>query len=98
MFNFISTIRLTDQGLKNIKSTCERAEDFRASAAKLGIEVTNIFWTTGGTDGLIVFQAPDEETATAAMLNLCSSGNVQTQTSRAYEAAEMKQLLNKLPG
>lgn len=55
--------------------------------------MSDIFWTLGQFDGLIVFDAPDEETATAAMLHLGSLGNVQTQTSRAFRAAEMKKVL-----
>ena len=57
----------------------------------------DIFWTLGPFDGLVVFDAPDEETATALMLHLSSFGNVHTQTARAYEATEMEQILGKLP-
>lgn len=63
----------------------------------MGIKVSDIFWTLGRFDGLIIFDAPDEETATAAMLHLGSLGNVQTQTSRAYRAAEMKEMLETVP-
>jgi len=41
----------------------------------------------------VVFEAPDEETATALMLHLGSLGNVQTQTARAFTAAEMEKIL-----
>ena len=98
MATFISTVRFTDQGTKGIQSTCDRAEAFKAQAEQMGADVKNIYWTLGPFDGLIVFDAPDEETATATMLKLCSSGNVHTQTSRAYEADEMKQVIGKLSG
>jgi uncharacterized protein with GYD domain len=45
----------------------------------------------------VVFDAPDEETATALMLYLGSFGNVHTQTARAYNAEEMEPILGKLP-
>ena len=98
MATFISTIRFTDQGTKGIKATCERAEAFKAAASQMGVEVKNIFWTLGSFDGLLIFDAPDEETATAVMLQLCSSGNVHTHTARAYEATEMAQIIGKLSG
>ena len=98
MATFISTIQLTDQGMKDIKASCNRAEDFKASAAKIGIEVKNLYWTLGSIDGVLIFDAPDEETATAAMMHLGSSGNVHTQTSRAFEAGEMQTILGKLAG
>ena len=96
MATFISTIQLTDQGMKDVKSSRDRAEDFKASAAKMGIEVTNLYWTMGSIDGVLIFDAPDEETATAAMLQLGSSGNIHTQTLRAFDAGEMQQILAKL--
>ena len=98
MATFISTIQLTDQGMKDIKSSCDRAEDFRSSVSKMGIEVKSLYWTMGQVDGVLIFDAPDEETATAAMMHLGSSGNVHTQTARAFEASEMQQILGKLDG
>lgn len=98
MATYISTIQLTDQGMKDIKSSCNRAEDFKSSSAKLGIEVKSLYWTLGPVDGVLIFEAPDEETATAAMMHLGASGNVHTQTSRAFEAGEMQQILGKLGG
>jgi hypothetical protein len=37
-----------------------------------------------------------DETATAALLHLGSSGNVQTSTARTFSAAEMGKILSKL--
>ena len=96
MATFISTVQFTDQGMKDIKATRKRAEVFKTAAEKMGIEVKDIFWTLGPFDGLVVFDAPDDETATALMLHLGTFGNVHTQTARAYQAAEMEQILGKL--
>ena len=98
MATFISTTRFTDQGMKNIKATADRADAFKTAAARMGVTVKNIFWTLGPYDTMIVFDAPNDETATALMLHLGSSGNLHTQTVRAYEAAEIEQILAKLPG
>lgn len=93
MSTFVTLIRFTSQGISNIQDTTKRAAAVKASARKLGVKVTDIFWTLGPFDGLLIFEAPDEETATALMLQLGSLGNVQTQTSRAFTAAEMDQIL-----
>jgi uncharacterized protein with GYD domain len=97
MATFITTVKFTDQGAKNIQETCKRADEFKAAAKKMDIKIRDLFWTLGPFDGLLVFEAPDEETATAAMLHLASQGNVSTQTARAYKAAEMKDVLAKVP-
>lgn len=93
---FVSMIRLTDQGMKDIQATCQRAKDFKSDASKMGVKVKSLLWTNGSIDGIILFDAPDEETATAAMLKLGSSGNVHTETSRAYDAKEMGAIIDKL--
>ena len=63
----------------------------------MGVRVTGIYWTLGAFDGVIVWEAPDEETATAALLHLGSLGNVRTQTARAFGPAEMQKVLGLLP-
>ena len=96
MATFITTIKLTEQGIKAISETTTRAEAFKAVAKKLGVKVTEIYWTMGAFDGAIIFDAADDETATAALLQLASMGNVQTSTTRAFTAAEMGKILPKL--
>jgi len=43
----------------------------------------------------LVFDAPDDDTATAGALALSSLGYVTTQTLRAFAAAEMSKILGK---
>jgi uncharacterized protein with GYD domain len=97
MAAFITTIHFTEQGIKAVRDTCDRAATFKAAAKKLGVKVSGLYWTLGAFDGVIVFEAPDEATATAAMLHLSSLGNVRTQTARAFDAAEMQQILGLMP-
>ncbi len=96
MATFITTLKFTDQGIRNIQETRQRAGDFQETAKQMGASVREVFWTLGPSDGVIVFDAPDEETATALMLRLAAQGNVQTQTSRAYRTSEMEGILNKV--
>ena len=96
MPTYISTIQFTEQGIQKIKETCKRATSFKTAAKKMGVKVQDTYWTLGAFDGVILFDAPDEETATAAMLQLAELGNVRTHTARAYKAAEMEGVLEKL--
>ena len=97
MATYITTLHFTEQGVKAVRDTCERAAAFKTAAEKLGIKVSGQYWTLGAFDGVIVFEAPDEATATAAMLHLSSQDNLRTQTARAFDAAEMKKILGLLP-
>ena len=97
MATFITTMHFTEQGIKAIRDSCNRAAAFKATAKKMGVKVTGIYWTLGAFDGVIVCEAPDEATATAALLQLGSLGNLRTQTARAYDPAEMQKILGLLP-
>jgi uncharacterized protein with GYD domain len=96
MATFITTVRFTQTGLEAIHDTTKRAAAFKASAKKLGVKVQEIYWTLGDFDGLIVFQAPDDETATAAMLQLSSLGFIHTTTCRAFDTEEIGKIVGKL--
>jgi uncharacterized protein with GYD domain len=93
MATFISTVKFTEQGLKNIRETRKRAEAFQAAAQKRGAKVKDVYWALGAFDGLVIFDAPDDESAAGLMLDLAALGNVQTQTSRAFTAAEIDKIL-----
>ena len=98
MATYISTVKFTEKGIQGIKDTCKRGDAFKAMAKKMGVKVQDIYWTLGPFDTLFVFDAPDEETATALILRLCSQGNVHTQTARAFKATEMEGILAKMNG
>jgi uncharacterized protein with GYD domain len=93
MPTFITTLRFTPQGMTNIRDTTKRAAAFKAAAKKMGVEIKEQLWTLGPFDCLAVLEAPDDETATALMLNLGALGNVHTQTTRAFTATEMDKIL-----
>jgi uncharacterized protein with GYD domain len=98
MATYISTINFTEQGIKAVKETTKRAAALDAAAKKMGVKVTNNYWTLGAYDGILVFEAPDDETATALMLQIGSAGNVHTTTVRAFSAGEMDKILKKMSG
>ncbi len=96
MPNYITGIQFTQKGIQEIGNTTKRAAAFKTSSKKLGIKVKEIFWTLGEYDGFLIFEAADDETATAAMLQLEALGNVHTTTSRAFTSAEMDTILAKM--
>lgn len=96
MATFITTIKFTQQGIKDIDHSTKRAAIFKAEAKKLGAKVKEIYWTLGDHDGLLILEAPDDATATAAILHLSTMGNVHTSTCRAYTVAEMEKIVAKV--
>ena len=96
MATFITTIKYTQQGIKGIDETTKRAAAVKAAAKKMGVKITNIYWTLGDHDGVLIFEASDDETATALLLHLGAAGNIHTTTVRAFNAAEMDTILTKV--
>ncbi len=97
MPTFITLIKWTSQGVKDVKETTKRYRQGSAEFEKMGIKDRGFYWTMGRYDALYIGEAPDEETATAAALAVSSQGNVRTETFRAYTADEMDKILGKLP-
>jgi len=96
MATFISTAKFTEQGIKAIGKTTQRAAALKSAAKKLGIKITDVYWTLGAFDAMLIMEAPDDETAAAFLFKVGSQGNVSTTTVRAFNAAEMDQILSRI--
>ena len=96
MAKYVSLLQFTDQGIRTIKDTIKRSEATTAEAAKMGVKITEAFWTMGAYDVVILFDAPDDETVSALSLKLGSLGNVKSQTMRAFRKEEMENILAKV--
>jgi uncharacterized protein with GYD domain len=97
MNTYIALVNFTSQGLQNIHDSPHRAVAFKKAAKKVGVKIREIFWTLGAYDGVVVFEAESDKTATAAMLGLSGLGNVHTQTLRAFGASDFAAILEKTP-
>jgi uncharacterized protein with GYD domain len=95
MTTFIALITETQEGEVNIKDSVSRASQFVEEASRFGVAVKGQYWTMGAYDGVLLFDAPDDETAAALMLHLGSKGNVTTHTMRAFDADNMKAILER---
>ena len=97
MGTYVLLLNFTDQGIRNVKDTAKRAEAFKRIADKAGAKVKEVYWTLGQYDGVLIFEAPEEATATALGLSLGSLGSVRTQTLRAFSAEEIGRIIAKMP-
>ena len=86
----------TDQGIKNVKQTIERTDSGAELAEKHGLKLEQAYWTVGAYDMVTIFEAPDDETMSAHLLEIGSLGNVRTTTLRAYSEEEVSGILQRL--
>ena len=96
MATFITLGNFTDQGIRNIKDSPQRAQAFNDAAEKAGVTVKDIYWTVGSYDIVTIVDAPDAETVTTLLLGVGSMGNVRTQTLQGFSAEQINGIIGKL--
>jgi uncharacterized protein with GYD domain len=92
MPTYVSLATLTEQGVKDPKEIPSRIEDTRKLFESMGAKLKEVYLVTGQYDYVVIAEAPNDETAAAAVLSLVSKGNVRTQTFRAFSTAEIKRI------
>ena len=96
MATYVALFNWTDQGIRNVTQTVNRYEKSTELAERHGVGFEQVYWTVGPYDIVAVFEAPDDESASAFLLELSSAGNLRTTTLRAYERDEMSGILERL--
>ncbi|MGA8117683.1 MAG: GYD domain-containing protein [Actinocatenispora sp.] len=96
MPSYISLINWTDQGVRAAGDTMSRAEAAREVARGVGGELTQIFWTVGAYDLVIISEFPDDESLAAFLLRMGVLGNIRTNTLRAHGPDEMTAALRRI--
>jgi uncharacterized protein with GYD domain len=97
MASYIALCNFTDQGIRSVKQTTQRAEAAEALAKRCGVTVKGVQWTLGAYDVVVQLEAPDDQSLTAFELALAGQGNVRTQTLRAFSRDEINAILAKVP-
>lgn len=97
MATYIALVTFTEQGLRHIRQTTDRAKALVNAGASVGIKIKDIYWTMGAYDAVYTAEAPDDESMTAFAASIGSLGNIRTQTLRAFSEGEMTKILAKFP-
>jgi uncharacterized protein with GYD domain len=95
MARYITLIRFTEQGAKNIKKSTARAHAFDRAAAKAGVKIEGQYWTMGAYDGVLIISADNERKALHCLTELASGGNVRTETLQAFIDKEFDAIVGK---
>ena len=93
---YIALMNWTDQGVKTARETVQRRDQADALAERYGARIEQVYWTVGPYDIVTIIEAPDDESATAMLLELGTGGNLRTTTLRAYDREEMSGIIQRL--
>jgi uncharacterized protein with GYD domain len=97
MPTFILSLNWTDQGIRSVKDAPKRAQASQEMARKLGVEIKEVYLTSGDSDILIIADAQNGDSVAKFALALGALGNVRTRTARAWPQAEFQKLISELP-
>jgi uncharacterized protein with GYD domain len=97
MPTFMISMKFTDQGIRTIKDAPKRASAARDLAKKVGVEIKQVWLTSGESDLVAFVEAASGDNVTKFVLTLGSYGNVHTRTVRAWSQEEYLKLVSELP-
>ena len=86
----------TDQGIKAVKDSTKRLASFRAELEKAGGKLVNEYYTMGKYDGVVIVDAPSDETIMSILLSDASKGNFHSMTLRAFPMSETSRIIGRL--
>lgn len=97
MARYMMLFRYTAQGINRIKESPARIEAGRKAFKDHGAELVDWYLAMGQYDGVVIAEAPDDETMAKIALWVGSQGNVSTETLRLFSEGEFKKLVAGLP-
>lgn len=91
---YITLIRWTDQGRKDVATLPDRAEYVSKRVEDSGAKILGNYVTMGRYDQVAVTEAPDDETIAKLALLIAGRGNAITETLRGWTMAEARKIIS----
>ena len=96
MPTYVTLLSYSDQGIRNATGSPERQRQAEERLRQLGGRFIGHYLTMGIYDYVLVWEAPDDETAARYMLTLGASGNVRSTTLKAFPQEQFQSILGSL--
>lgn len=96
MQSYVILTSFTRTGIENVEESPERTAEAASLIESLGGELREFFVVMGRYDGVLIADFPDDETAAAAVLALGQSGNVTTETLKAFDLDEFREIVDEV--
>ena len=96
MPTYIALLNWTNQGVSKVSASAKRLDAGRKAFKKLGAEIKDVYLTMGRYDLVCVIEAPDDETYAKAIIGLGSQGNVSTETLKAFNEDQYREIVGSV--
>ena len=94
---FVCLLNWTDQGIRSVKESPARAKAARELGKKVGVELQEVYLTSGDSDLLAFVEAANGDAMAKFALAIGAMGSIRTRTFRAWTEAEFQKLVAELP-
>lgn len=92
MEHYIVLMKLTDEGIKTVKTTTQVIGKAQKVLEDRGGKMTGCYLTMGELDYVAVFEAPTDDVAISFVLSLGATGYVRTTTMKAFKAEKVEKV------
>ncbi len=96
MPTYISLLKYTQQGIKDIENSPGRIEDARKAIEAAGGKMLSFYVTMGQYDAITLLELPNDEIAATVALSVGKLGNTTTETLRAFTEEEFAVIAGRL--
>ena len=96
MPHYIILWNWTDRGIRAVKDSPNRLASFKTELEKAGGELIDDYYTMGQYDGVVIVEAPSDETIMSILLSDASKGNFRSVTLKAFPMSEASKIIEKI--
>jgi uncharacterized protein with GYD domain len=97
MPTYIMLVNWTQQGIEKVKESPARITALRSLFKEMGGEAKEFYVAMGRYDGVVIAEAPNDETAAKIALAIGSRGSARSETLRAFTEDEFRKIVGALP-
>jgi uncharacterized protein with GYD domain len=95
---YIGLLKLTDQGIRNLKANVLQQPGQAGGATERGGgRIIGSWFTQGAYDAVVVGDWPDDESVSVTALTEGMRGDLRGETLRAFTLEEMQRIVQRLP-
>ncbi len=94
---YITLMKLTEQGIKDMKNAPARIDSAEKALEAVGGKLLAFYLTMGEYDYVSIAEGPSDEVAMTYLISLGMAGNVRTTTLKAFNREQLAEIVKNLP-
>ena len=97
MPTYISLLKWTDRGLRDVRESPQRLDAAKRAFGTAGGQMTDFYLVLGEYDVVNIGEFPSDEAYTSAILQVASRGNVRPTSLKVFTEDEYRRIIESMP-